>query len=164
GFAFRFSFFFSSRRRHTRFSRDWSSDVCSSDLKHIFEMECRMAGAPELRWQGLRLFGPVLYTFGTPEQKARYLPRILDGSEMWGQGFSEPGAGSDLASLKTSAVLDGDHYIINGQKLWMSEGQFAEMGFFLVRTDATVKPQRGISMIIIDMKAPGITVRETALL
>ena len=136
----------------------------SATQKHIFEMECRMAGAPELRWQGLRLFGPVLYTFGTPEQKARYLPRILDGSEMWGQGFSEPGAGSDLASLKTSAVLDGDHYIINGQKLWMSEGQFAEMGFFLVRTDATVKPQRGISMIIIDMKAPGITVRETALL
>jgi alkylation response protein AidB-like acyl-CoA dehydrogenase len=127
--------------------------------QHIFEMECRAAHAPELRWQGLRLFGPVLYTFGSPQQKARYLPRILDGSEMWAQGFSEPGAGSDLASLKTSAVLDGDHYIVNGQKLWTTEGQYSEQGFFLVRTDSTVKPQAGISMLIIDMKSPGVTVR-----
>lgn len=133
--------------------------------QHIFETECRAAGAPELRWQGLRLIGPVIYTFGTPNQKARYLPGILQGTEMWAQGFSEPGAGSDLASLKTTAVLDGDHYVINGQKLWTSELQYCERGFFLVRTDATVKPQKGISMIIIDdMRAPGITTRGTPLI
>lgn len=127
---------------------------------HIFEYECRMAGAPELRWQGLRLIGPVLYTFGTPAQKARYLTGILKGEEMWAQGFSEPGAGSDLASLKTTAVLDGDHYVVNGQKLWTTEGHYSEQGFFLVRTDNTVKPQRGISMIVFPMDTPGVTVRQ----
>lgn len=126
---------------------------------HIFEYECRMAGAPELRWQGIRLIGPVMYTFGTPEQKARYLPKILNGEEMWAQGFSEPGAGSDLASLKTTAVLDGDDYVINGQKLWTTEGQYSEMGFFLVRTDTSGKPQGGISMIVLPMDTPGVTVR-----
>ena len=133
--------------------------------QHIFETECRLAGAPELRWQGLRLIGPVIYTFGPPEQKARYLPEILQGTHMWAQGFSEPSAGSDLASLKTTAVLDGDHYVLNGQKLWTSELQYCERGFFLVRTDSTVKPQKGISMIVIDdMKAPGITTRLTTLI
>ncbi|BAN48575.1 acyl-CoA dehydrogenase family protein [Metapseudomonas resinovorans] len=127
---------------------------------HIFEYESWLAGAPELRWQGLRLLGPVLYTFGSPEQKARYLPAILKGEEMWAQGFSEPGAGSDLASLKTSAILDGDHYIINGQKLWTTEGQYCEQGFFLVRTENSDRPQKGISMIIIDMRTPGVTVRQ----
>src|SRR5690606_34806028 len=111
-------------------------------------------------WQGLRLIGPVLYTFGSPEQKARYLPAILKGEEMWAQGFSEPGAGSDLASLKTSAVVDGDHYVINGQKLWTTEGQYCEQGFFLVRTENSDRPQKGISLIIIDMKTPGVTVRQ----
>ncbi len=132
----------------------WSHLQC-----HIFEYECQMAGAPELRWQGLRLLGPVLYTFGSPELKARYLPPILKGEEMWAQGFSEPGAGSDLAALKTSAVLDGDHYIVNGQKLWTTEGQYCEQGFFLVRTEPADRPQKGISMMIIDMKSPGVTVR-----
>ncbi|HDZ57823.1 MAG TPA: acyl-CoA dehydrogenase [Pseudomonas xinjiangensis] len=127
---------------------------------HIFELECRLAGAPELRWQGLRLIGPVLYTFGSEAQKSRYLPPILKGEEMWAQGFSEPGAGSDLASLKTSAVIDGDDYIINGQKLWTTEGQYCEQGFFLVRTENSDRPQKGISMIIIDMKSPGVTVRQ----
>ncbi|PAU86099.1 acyl-CoA dehydrogenase [Pseudomonas sp. WN033] len=127
---------------------------------HIFELECRLAGAPELRWQGLRLIGPVLYTFGSEAQKARYLPAIIKGEEMWAQGFSEPGAGSDLASLKTSAVIDGDDYIINGQKLWTTEGQYCEQGFFLVRTENSDRPQKGISMIIIDMKSPGVTVRQ----
>lgn len=131
---------------------------------HIFEHECRAAGAPELRWQGLRLLGPVIYTFGTPEQKARYLPPILKGEEMWAQGFSEPGAGSDLASLRSTAVLDGDHYVINGQKLWTSELQYCEQGFFLVRTDASVRPQQGISMIVCDLKTPGITTRGTRLI
>ena len=127
---------------------------------HIFEYECRMAGAPELRWQGLRLFGPVLYTFGTAEQKARYIPGILSGDEMWAQGFSEPGAGSDLAALKTTAVADGDDYIVNGQKLWTTEGHYSEQGFFLVRTASGGKPQAGISMLVIDMKSPGVTVRQ----
>jgi alkylation response protein AidB-like acyl-CoA dehydrogenase len=126
---------------------------------HLFEYECRMAGAPELRWQGIRLIGPVIYTFGTPEQKARFLPDILTGKTMWAQGFSEPGAGSDLASLKTSAALDGDHYVVNGQKIWTTEANESHWGFFLVRTDNTVKPQRGISMIVLDLKTPGVTVR-----
>jgi len=101
----------------------------------------------------------VIYTFGTPEQKARFLPDILTGKTMWAQGFSEPGAGSDLASLKTSAVLDGDHYVLNGQKIWTTEANESHWGFFLVRTDNTVKPQRGISMIVLDLKTPGVTVR-----
>jgi alkylation response protein AidB-like acyl-CoA dehydrogenase len=127
--------------------------------QHIFEHECRMANAPELRWQGVKLIGPVLCAFGTPAQKARFLPPILRGEVGWAQGFSEPGAGSDLASLKTSAVLDGDHYVLNGQKLWTTEGQYSEWGFFLVRTAQTEKPHKGISMIVADMKSPGITVR-----
>lgn len=126
---------------------------------HIFEMECRRAHAPELRWQGLRLIGPVLYTYGTEEQKAKYLPGILKGEQFWAQGFSEPGAGSDLAALKTSAVLDGDEYVINGQKLWTSEVYYCDIGFFLCRTDPKVRPQAGISMFIIDMGAPGMTAR-----
>ncbi|WP_076593836.1 acyl-CoA dehydrogenase family protein [Herminiimonas arsenitoxidans] len=151
------------------FDKGWSAPLWPKEYggpgwthlqAHIFEYECRMAGAPELRWQGLRLMGPVMYTFGSPEQKARYLPGILKGEEMWAQGFSEPGAGSDLASLKTTAVLDGDHYIVNGQKLWTTEGHYSEQGFFLVRTDNTVKPQRGISMIVFPMDTPGVTVRQ----
>lgn len=132
--------------------------------RHLFEYECRMADAPELHWQGLRLIGPVIYTFGNEAQKARYLPKILSGEEQWAQGFSEPNAGSDLASLKTSAVLQGDHFVINGQKIWTSEAQFCEQGFFLVRTSNEGKPQRGISMIVLDMKTPGVTVRETPMI
>lgn len=127
--------------------------------RQIFEMECRMGGCPELRWQGLRLIGPVIYTFGTEEQKQRYLPKILTGEEQWAQGFSEPEAGSDLASLRTTAVLEGDEWVINGQKLWTSEGYYSEMGFFLCRTKQTPKPQGGISMLLVDMKTPGVTVR-----
>ena len=126
--------------------------------RHLFEMECRLAGAPELRWQGLRLIGPVLCEFGSEAQKRRYLPTILEGTEQWAQGFSEPGAGSDLASLKTTALLEGDEYIVNGQKLWTTEAGYSELGFFLVRTDTTSK-HGGISMLIIDMKSPGVTVR-----
>lgn len=127
--------------------------------QHIFECECRLAGAPELRWQGLKLIGPVIYTYGTKEQKTAFLPPILKGEVGWAQGFSEPGAGSDLAALKTTAVLDGDYYVLNGQKLWTTEGQYSEWGFFLVRTAQTEKPHQGISMIVADMKTPGITVR-----
>jgi len=127
--------------------------------RHIFEEECRHACAPELSWQGLRLCGPVIYTFGNDEQQARFLPPILRGDYLLAQGFSEPNAGSDLASLKTTAVRDGDQYVVNGQKTWSSEGHYADWGFFLVRTDATVKPQRGISFLMIDLRSPGVTVR-----
>jgi alkylation response protein AidB-like acyl-CoA dehydrogenase len=105
------------------------------------------------------MLAPVLIAFGTPEQKARFLPKILTGEESWCQGFSEPGAGSDLASLRTAATLDGDHYVINGQKIWTSDALQADWGFFLVRTDPTVKPQRGVSFIVAKMDTPGIKVR-----
>lgn len=127
--------------------------------RHIFEEECLRAHAPDLSWQGLRLCAPVIYSFGSEAQKARFLPPILRGDYLLAQGFSEPNAGSDLVSLKTSAVKDGDHYIVNGQKTWSSEGHYADWGFFLVRTDASVKPQRGISFLMIDLKSPGVTVR-----
>jgi len=127
--------------------------------QHIFEEECHLAYAPDVSWQGLRLLGPVLYTYGSEAQKQRFLPPILKGEYLWAQGFSEPNAGSDLVSLKTRAVRQGDHYIVNGQKIWSSEGHFAEWGFFLVRTDPEAKPQKGISFLLIDLNTPGIKVR-----
>jgi alkylation response protein AidB-like acyl-CoA dehydrogenase len=127
--------------------------------QHIFEEECHLAYAPDLSWQGLRLLGPVLYTYGTDEQKTKHLPPILRGEVFWAQGFSEPNAGSDLVSLKTRAVRNGDHFIVNGQKTWSSEGHYADWGFFLVRTELTEKPQRGISFLLIDLRTPGVTVR-----
>ena len=108
---------------------------------------------------GLTMVGPVIYTFGTPEQKAKFLPRILSGEDWWCQGYSEPGAGSDLASLKTTAVRQGDHYIVNGQKTWTTQGQHANMIFCLVRTDREAKPQEGISFLLVDMKSPGVELR-----
>ena len=108
---------------------------------------------------GLSMVGPVIYTFGTPEQKAQFLPGILSGDDCWCQGYSEPGAGSDLASLRTKAVRDGDHYVVNGQKTWTTMAQYADWGFFLVRTDSDAKAQEGISFLLINMKTPGVTVR-----
>ena len=108
---------------------------------------------------GLSMVGPVIYTFGTPEQKAQFLPGILSGDDWWCQGYSEPSAGSDLASLRTKAVRDGDHYVVNGQKTWTTMAQYADWGFFLVRTDSDAKAQEGISFLLINMKAPGVTVR-----
>jgi hypothetical protein len=113
---------------------------------------------------GVSMVGPVIYTFGTPEQKQRFLPGILSGDVWWAQGYSEPGAGSDLASLKTKAVREGDFYIVNGQKTWTTLGQHADWGFFLVRTDANAKQQEGISFLLIDMKSPGVSVRPIKLL
>ncbi|MBY0569617.1 MAG: acyl-CoA dehydrogenase family protein [Hyphomonadaceae bacterium] len=113
---------------------------------------------------GVSMVGPVIYTFGTPEQKQRYLPGILSGEVWWCQGYSEPGAGSDLASLKTKAVREGDYYIVNGQKTWTTLGQHADWGFFLVRTDPNAKQQEGISFLLIDMKSPGVSVRPIKLL
>jgi alkylation response protein AidB-like acyl-CoA dehydrogenase len=127
--------------------------------KHIFEEECVAAGAPRVVPFGLNMLGPVLIKFGTDGQKRHYLPRILSSKDWWCQGYSEPGAGSDLASLKTSAVREGDHYVVNGQKTWTTLGHFADWMFCLVKTDTQVKPQEGISFLLIDMKSPGVTVR-----
>ncbi|WEJ74868.1 acyl-CoA dehydrogenase family protein [Pseudomonas sp. PSE14] len=127
--------------------------------KYIFEEECAIAGAPRVLPFGAVMVGPVIINFGTEEQKAHYLPRILDMTDWWAQGYSEPGSGSDLASLKTRAVREGDHYIVNGQKTWTTMGQHADWIFCLVRTDPQAKAQRGISFLLIDMKSPGITVR-----
>lgn len=125
----------------------------------IFETECARAGAPILPGMGLKLVGPVLYTYGTPEQQERFLPALRSGEHVWAQGFSEPGSGSDLASLRTRAVRDGDDYVVTGQKIWTTQAQFANWLFALVRTDAAVKPQAGISFLLIDMTSPGVTVR-----
>jgi len=125
----------------------------------IFETECARAGAPILPGMGLKLVGPVLYTYGTPDQQARFLPALRSGEHIWAQGFSEPGSGSDLASLRTRAVHDGDDYVVTGQKIWTTQAQFANWLFALVRTDTSVKPQAGISFLLIDMASPGVTVR-----
>jgi alkylation response protein AidB-like acyl-CoA dehydrogenase len=127
--------------------------------RFIFSEEIARADCIRLMPFGLAMVGPVIYTFGTPEQKARFLPRILSGEDWWCQGYSEPGAGSDLASLRTVAVRDGDEYVVNGQKTWTTMAQHADWGFFLVRTDKDAKQQEGISFLLIDMKSPGITVR-----
>lgn len=113
---------------------------------------------------GISMVGPVIYTFGSEEQKAQHLPGILAGDVWWAQGYSEPGAGSDLATVKTTAVRDGDHYVINGQKTWTTLAQHADWGFFLCRTDPSAKAQEGISFILIDMKSPGVEVRPIKLI
>ncbi len=132
--------------------------------KHIFDVECNFASAPRIIPFGLAMLAPVLMKFGNQQQKDHYLPRILNGDDWWCQGYSEPGAGSDLASLKTRAVRDGDHYIVNGQKTWTTLGQHADWIFCLVRTDPDVKQQEGISFLLIDMKTPGVEVRPIILL
>ncbi len=125
----------------------------------IFELECAGAHAPRVVPFGVSMLGPVLIKYGSKAQQQYWLPRILDGSDWWCQGFSEPGAGSDLASLRTSAVREGDHYIINGQKTWTTLGQYANMIFCLVRTSSAGKPQEGISFLLVDMDSPGIDIR-----
>ncbi|MGG4053966.1 acyl-CoA dehydrogenase family protein [Delftia tsuruhatensis] len=125
----------------------------------IFEVESFRAGAPRLLPFGLSMIGPVLIKFASPEMQARFLPRIPPVLDFWCQGYSEPGAGSDLASLKTRAVRQGDCYVVNGQKTWTTMGHHADWMFCLVRTDPQVKAQEGISLLLIDMKSPGITVR-----
>ena len=127
--------------------------------KHIFEEEIINASAPRIVPFGVNMLGPVLIEFGTEEQKKYYLPRILNNEDWWAQGYSEPGAGSDLASLKTRAINHGDHYIVNGQKTWTTLGQYANKIFCLVKTDINSKPQSGISFLLIDMDTPGIEVK-----
>ncbi|MEQ1498227.1 MAG: acyl-CoA dehydrogenase family protein [Novosphingobium sp.] len=127
--------------------------------RYIWSEETARADCIRLLPFGLSMVGPVIYAFGTPEQKAHFLPRILSGEDWWCQGYSEPGSGSDLASLRTKAERDGDEYVVNGQKTWTTLAQHADWGFFLVRTDPDAKMQEGISFLLIDMKSPGITVR-----
>ncbi len=127
--------------------------------RYIFNEEVAAADMPTTLPFGLNMVAPVIFTYGDDEQKKHYLPRILSGEDWWCQGYSEPGAGSDLASLRTKAVREGDHYIVNGQKTWTTLAQFADMIFCLVRTDPNVKQQEGITFLLIDMKTPGITVK-----
>ena len=136
----------------------------NAEQRHIFDEEAAAAHAPRVVPFGLSMLGPVLQKFGNKAQQDHWLPRILDGTDWWCQGYSEPGAGSDLASLKTRAVRDRDHYVVNGQKTWTTLGQHANMIFCLVRTDADAKQQEGISFLLIDMDSPGVEVRPIILL
>ena len=127
--------------------------------RFLFERETTRAGTlPPLAFS-VTMVGPVIYTFGNEAQKNKFLPRILSGEDWWCQGYSEPGSGSDLASVRTKAVREGDHYIVNGHKTWTTLAQHADWIFCLVRTDAAAKPQSGISFLLIDMKSPGVSVR-----
>ena len=125
----------------------------------IFNSERAASGAPDTMPFGVTMVAPVIIAYGNDEQKAKFLPRILQSEDWWCQGYSEPGAGSDLASLKTKAELDGDDYIINGSKIWTTYAQYADWIFCLVRTDSSGRKQEGITFLLIDMKAPGVTVR-----
>jgi len=127
--------------------------------RYIWLEELALADTVPIIAFSVGLVGPVIYTFGTPQQQARFLPDIVAGNVWWCQGYSEPGAGSDLASLQTRAVRNGDHYVVNGQKTWITLAHYADWGFFLVRTDPAARKQAGISFLLIDMQSPGITVR-----
>lgn len=133
---------------------DWSATQ-----KFIYETERGLAGIPDVVPFGLKMVAPVIYTFGNEEQKARFLPRILESEDWWCQGYSEPGAGSDLAALNTTADYAGDNYIVNGRKIWTTFAQYADWIFCLVRTSKGMRKQQGISFLLIDMKTPGITVK-----
>ncbi|CAH2798840.1 MAG: Acyl-CoA dehydrogenase, long-chain specific (EC [Candidatus Burkholderia crenata] len=139
--------------------KEYGGPGWNATQRHIWDEECARIGAPGVLPFGVSMVAPVLMKYGSDAQKAHYLPRILDGTDWWCQGYSEPGSGSDLASLRTRAERQGDHYVVNGQKTWTTLGQFADMMFCLVRTDTGAKKQEGISFLLIDMKTPGITVR-----
>ncbi len=132
--------------------------------KHLFEEECARAGAPRVVPFGPVMVAPVIMAFGNPEQQQRFLPGIASGDVWWSQGYSEPGSGSDLASVKTQAERQGDTYVVNGQKTWTTLGQYGEWIFCLVRTSTEGKPQTGISFLLIDMTSPGVTVRPIRML
>ncbi|HYX66777.1 MAG TPA: acyl-CoA dehydrogenase family protein [Burkholderiales bacterium] len=145
--------------------KEWGGTGWNVVQRYLFEEELGFAGAPPLIPFGLTMCAPVLLRFGSEAQKKRFLPRIYQGEDFWCQGYSEPGSGSDLASLKTKAVRQGDHYVVNGQKIWTTLGHYADWIFCLVRTDAAAgKRQEGISFLLIDMKTPGITVRPLILM
>ena len=142
---------------------DWPAEYggtgWSDERKYVFNMEMALAGAPSTSNMGLRMCAPVIMAFGSPEQKAQHLPKILSSDVWWCQGYSEPGSGSDLASLSMKAERDGDHYILNGSKIWTTYAQWADWMFCLVRTSVEDRPQKGISFLLLDMKTPGITIR-----
>ena len=139
--------------------KEYGGTGWNATQRYIFSRECTAADAPRIFSMGLRMVGPVIMKFGTPEQKAKYLPRIVAGDIVFCQGYSEPGSGSDLASLKTRAVQDGDDYVINGTKIWTTGAHVADHMFCLVRTSTEGKPQDGISFVLIDsMKTPGLSV------
>ena len=143
-----------------KWPQEWGGQNWSPAMRMIFQDENMLAHAPEVNSFNITMIGPVLIHYGTPEQKERFVAPTANLDIWWCQGFSEPGAGSDLASLKTAAVLDGDHYVVNGQKIWTSTAHRADWIFALVRTNPQArKPQEGISFLLIDMKFPGITVR-----
>ncbi len=144
---------------------EWGGTGWDVTQRYIFDEEMGFAGAPGIAPFGPTMCASVLMKFGTEQQKNRFLPRMREGDDFWAQGYSEPGAGSDLASLKTKAERQGDHYLVNGQKIWTTLGHYGDWIFCLVRTDATVeKRQEGISFLLIDMKTPGITVRPLILM
>ncbi len=144
---------------------EWGGTDWTVVQRYIFEEECGAAGCPPIVAFGVRMCAPVLLRFGTPAQKQRFLPRIYNGDDFWVQGYSEPGSGSDLASLKTRAVRQDDHFVVTGQKIWTTLAQYGDWIFCLVRTDASrEKRQEGISFLLIDMRSPGITVRPIVLM
>jgi acyl-CoA dehydrogenase len=142
--------------------KEWGGTGWTPLHRFIFETECALAGAPLVHPMGVRLVGPVILRFGSDAQKRTYLPRILSGADYWCQGFSEPNAGSDLASLMLKATPDGDDYVLNGSKIWTTHAHHANWMFALVRTSHEGKRQQGISFLLIDMKSPGVTVRPIA--
>ncbi len=144
--------------------REFGGPGWSVIQQFVFDEECSLAGAPPILPFGVYLIGPVLIEFGSCEQQERFLPRILSGEDWWCQGYSEPGAGSDLAALQTRAERVGDSYVVNGQKTWNSFGQHADWIFCLVRTQKTDRPQAGISFLLIDMRTPGVSVRPIPLI
>jgi len=144
--------------------KEWGGTGWNVVQRYIFEEELGYAGGPPLIPFGLAMCAPVLLQFGTDAQRQRFLPRIYNGDDFWCQGYSEPGSGSDLASLKTRASRDKDHYVVNGQKIWTTLAHYADWIFCLVRTDSGAKRQEGISFLLIDMKTPGITVRPLMLM
>jgi len=139
--------------------REFGGTGWSPTQRYLFEKECALADAPGLPVLGLKLLAPVLCAYGTPDQQAFYLPKILSGEHYWCQGFSESSAGSDLASLRTRATREGGDYLLNGSKLWTTHAHFADHIFCLARTDSSVKAQRGISFFLVDMRQPGVKVR-----
>ena len=144
--------------------REFGGPGWNAVQKHLFEEECALAGAPRIVPFGPVMVAPVIMAFGSKEQQQRFLPGIASGEVWWSQGYSEPGSGSDLASLKTRAERVGDKYIVNGQKTWTTLGQYGDWMFNLVRTSTEGKPQTGISFLLLDMKSPGVTVRPIKLL
>lgn len=149
--------------RHGWFAAGWPEEYggpgFSPTRRYLYERAYGGTWAPPPVQFGITMVGPIIFTYGNAEQKQRFLPGIRDNKVWWCQGYSEPGAGSDLASLRTTAVRDGDAYVVNGQKTWTTWAHWADWMFCLVKTDTTVKPQAGISFLLLDMKTPGITIR-----